>query len=204
MARAYYLEQELSKSQILELYLNLIFLGDRAYGVQVASNYYFSKNAKDLTLAESAFLAGINDGPNYYNAFSTDENDINKINELGAQLHSNFIYTYHIETEVENSFSIVLVSEDNSIITGYLYAQELVDNIDLLSIFVDKNYRYQHIGTDLINYLQEKSNNKTITLEVSNKNENAILLYKKCGFKVVGIRKKYYIDSDAIVMKWGI
>ena len=79
MARAYYLEQELSKSQILELYLNLIFLGDRAYGVQVASNYYFSKNAKDLTLAESAFLAGINDGPNYYNAFSTDENDINKI-----------------------------------------------------------------------------------------------------------------------------
>ena len=59
--------------------MNLIFLGDRAYGVQVASNYYFSKNAKDLTLAESAFLAGINDGPNYYNAFSTDENDINKI-----------------------------------------------------------------------------------------------------------------------------
>ena len=132
------------------------------------------------------------------------KNDINKINELGAQLHSNFIYTYHIETEVENSFSIVLVSEDNSIITGYLYAQELVDNIDLLSIFVDKNYRYQHIGTNLINYLQDNSNNKTITLEVSNKNENAILLYKKCGFKVVGIRKKYYIDSDAIVMKWGI
>lgn len=66
------------------------------------------------------------------------ENDINKINELGAQLHSNFIYTYHIETEVENSFSIVLVSEDNSIITGYLYAQELVDNIDLLSILLIK------------------------------------------------------------------
>ena len=53
-------------------------------------------------------------------------------------------------------------------------------------------------------YLQDNSNNKTITLEVSNKNENAILLYKKCGFKEVGIRKKYYIDSDAIVMKWGI
>ena len=34
------------------------------------------------------------------------KNDINKINELGAQLHSNFIYTYHIETEVENSFSM--------------------------------------------------------------------------------------------------
>ena len=42
MARAYYLEQELSKSQILELYLNLIFLGGKSYGVEVASNYYFS------------------------------------------------------------------------------------------------------------------------------------------------------------------
>ena len=79
MARAYYLEQELSKSQILELYLNLIFLGGKSYGVEVASNYYFSKSAKDLTLAESAFLAGINDGPNYYKPFSTDEKDIEKI-----------------------------------------------------------------------------------------------------------------------------
>ena len=79
MAIAYYLEKELSKSQILELYLNLIFLGGNCYGVEVASNYYFSKSAKDLTLAESAFLAGINDGPNYYKPFSTDEKDIEKI-----------------------------------------------------------------------------------------------------------------------------
>ena len=79
MARAYYLEKELSKSQILELYLNLIFLGGRSFGVEVASNYYFSKSAKDLSLAESAFLAGINDGPNYYKPFSTDEKDIEKI-----------------------------------------------------------------------------------------------------------------------------
>ena len=72
MARAYYLEQELSKSQILELYLNLIFLGDRAYGVEVASNYYFNKSASDLDLAESAFLAGINNTPNSYNPFNND------------------------------------------------------------------------------------------------------------------------------------
>lgn len=79
MARAYYLEKELSKTQILELYLNLIFLGGRSFGVEVASNYYFSKSAKDLSLAESAFLAGINNGPNYYYPFSTDEKDINKV-----------------------------------------------------------------------------------------------------------------------------
>lgn len=80
MARAYYLEQELkSKDRILELYLNLIFLGDNASGVEVASNYYFSKNAKDLSLIESAFLAGINDGPNYYEPFSDDDADVKRI-----------------------------------------------------------------------------------------------------------------------------
>lgn len=69
MARAYYVEQEMSKEEILELYLNLIFLGDTVYGVQKGSNYYFNKDAKDLSLAESAFLAGINHSPNTYNPF---------------------------------------------------------------------------------------------------------------------------------------
>jgi penicillin-binding protein 1A len=69
MARAYYIEQEMSKEEILELYLNLIFLGDTVYGVQKGSNYYFDKNAADLSLAECAFLAGINHSPNSYNPF---------------------------------------------------------------------------------------------------------------------------------------
>ena len=74
MARAYYIEQELSKNQILELYLNLIFLGgNNVCGVQVASNYYFSKSASDLTLAECAFLAGINHAPNNYNPFVDED-----------------------------------------------------------------------------------------------------------------------------------
>ncbi|MBE5819677.1 MAG: DUF5011 domain-containing protein [Clostridiales bacterium] len=79
MARAYYIEQDLSKDQVLELYLNLIFLGGNTYGVEVASNYYFSKSASDLTLAESAFLAGINNSPNSYSPFSTEEDDIKKV-----------------------------------------------------------------------------------------------------------------------------
>ena len=82
MARAHYIEQELSKNQILELYLNLIFLGgNNICGVEVASNYYFSKSANELTLAESAFLAGINHSPNSYNPF-VDEEDKTERMEL--------------------------------------------------------------------------------------------------------------------------
>ena len=80
MARANYMEKELSKDQILELYLNLIYMGGNTniYGVEVASNYYFSKSAKKLDLAESAFLAGINNTPNSYNPFTEDNEDVLK------------------------------------------------------------------------------------------------------------------------------
>ena len=74
-SRAYKVEQMLSKTQILELYLNEIFMGGTVYGVESAANYYFDKSADELSLAESAFLAGINHSPNYYNPFDRDDNE---------------------------------------------------------------------------------------------------------------------------------
>jgi len=96
MAKAHYIEKQLSKSQILELYLNMIFLGGNTYGVEIASTYYFNKSASELTLAESAFLAGLNHSPNAYNPFSDNEEVmqridnrtrivLNKMKELGTE-----------------------------------------------------------------------------------------------------------------------
>jgi len=76
--------------------------------------------------------------------------------------------------------------------------------MDLLSIYVDEEHRLNHIGCKLLNVLQKKCKDETITLEVSSTNIGALELYKKCGFKEVGIRKKYYKDADAIIMKWGM
>ena len=53
------MEQVLSKSQILEAYLNRSYFGQNAYGIQEAAQTYFSKDAKDLTIGESAMLAGV-------------------------------------------------------------------------------------------------------------------------------------------------
>ena len=60
---AFRLEQHLSKDQILEIYLNQIFLGHRAYGFAAASERYFGKPLKDTTLAEAAMLAGLPKAP---------------------------------------------------------------------------------------------------------------------------------------------
>ena len=69
-AKAYQIERMLSKDQILELYLNIIFVGgSNNLGVEVGAEYYFNKPASDLDLAECAFLAGINNSPNSYNPY---------------------------------------------------------------------------------------------------------------------------------------
>ena len=63
------LEHQLSKQQILELYLNYIYLGEGAYGVEAASEIYFGKSSKHLTLAEAALIAGLPQAPSRYNPF---------------------------------------------------------------------------------------------------------------------------------------
>ena len=72
--KAYQIEQVMSKDQILELYLNLIFVGGKENrGVEIGAEYYFNKSAKDLSIAECAFLAGINHSPNKYSPYKESE-----------------------------------------------------------------------------------------------------------------------------------
>ena len=66
----YKLERLLTKDQILEIYMNQIFLGNRAYGFASAAETYFGKSLKDITIAEAAMLAGLPKAPSAYNPIS--------------------------------------------------------------------------------------------------------------------------------------
>ncbi|WP_025270146.1 penicillin-binding protein 1A [Hippea sp. KM1] len=66
---AYRIEKEMSKDEILQLYLNTVYFGDGAWGVEAAARTYFDKHAKDLTISESAMLAGLVAAPSYYNPY---------------------------------------------------------------------------------------------------------------------------------------
>lgn len=70
---AYRIEKYLSKDEILFLYLNQIFFGSGAYGIQVASETYFNKDVEDLTLAEGAVLAGLPKAPSRYSPYNNFE-----------------------------------------------------------------------------------------------------------------------------------
>lgn len=73
--KAFLLENYFSKDEILEMYLNVIYVGPNIYGVQAGAKYYFDKDVSKLSLAECAYLAGINHSPNSYNPFYEDEDN---------------------------------------------------------------------------------------------------------------------------------
>ena len=80
------LERRYSKNDILEMYLNTIYFGEGAFGIQDAAQRYFSKDAKNLTLAESAMLAGIIQAPSAYSPISGNKNAAIKRKNLVLEL----------------------------------------------------------------------------------------------------------------------
>lgn len=73
MVLAMRMERVFSKEQILEIYINQMYLGAGAYGVQEASRIYFGKNAIDMNVAEAAMIAGLFQAPSAYNPFDNFE-----------------------------------------------------------------------------------------------------------------------------------
>ena len=80
------LEMFYTKEEILTGYLHAIYYGHGAYGIEEASKLYFNKHANELTLAESAMLAGIPKGPTYYSPFNDEERAINRQKNILTQM----------------------------------------------------------------------------------------------------------------------
>lgn len=81
------IEKTLTKDQILELYLNQIYLGQRSYGFAAASQVYFGKPLNKLTLAESALLAGLPKAPSGYNPFTNPKHASERQREVLRDMH---------------------------------------------------------------------------------------------------------------------
>ncbi len=80
------IERRFTKQQIFELYANQIYLGRGTYGFEAGAGYYFSKHAKDLTLAEAAMLAGLPKGPEYYSPVRFPERALRRRNLVLSEM----------------------------------------------------------------------------------------------------------------------
>lgn len=81
------IDQELPKEKILELYLNKIYLGNRAYGVGAAAQIYYGKNLNELSIAELAMIAGLPQAPSAHNPITNPKAALNRRNHVLARLY---------------------------------------------------------------------------------------------------------------------
>lgn len=127
------LEKQYTKQEILEMYLNQIYFGQGAYGVQAAAKTYFNKNVEELTLAECALLAGIPKSPNYYSPFNNLQAAKERRNTVLEQMVKYHFINVSEERDAKNS-EIVLAPANRP--------EELKDAADFINyvtqLMVDK------------------------------------------------------------------
>ena len=109
-AKAYQVERMISKDQILELYLNILFVGsNNLHGVELGARYYFNKSAKDLDLAECAFMAGINSSPNSYDPYDTTKDNSEKIKDKTKVVLNKMKELGYIENQADYDTAVAKV-----------------------------------------------------------------------------------------------
>lgn len=108
------IENELTKEQILELYLNHVYLGHGAYGIQSASKLYFGKDIKDITLAEAAVLAGLPQAPTRYSPYvSYKSARTRQAYVLGRMVALNFISQKQADAAIASPLLVVASPDPN-------------------------------------------------------------------------------------------
>lgn len=107
--------------------------------------------------------------------------------------------------EFENSNSLVKVAEINGELVGFLILRIIQDEAEVLYLAVKPSHRGKGIATELLRSALRgiKGSVKSCFLEVRVSNTTAINLYKKLNFKVIGVRKSYYLkpEEDALLMR---
>lgn len=148
-----HLERNYSKDEILEKYLNTIYYGHSAYGIEAAAQVYFGKSADELTLAEASLLAGLPRGPQLYSPF---------IDEAAAALRQKTVLNqmvtagYISEEEKEGAIKEALIFREPSSEEKYTYFIDHVINIELARHFGNDYSMIYRSGLNIYTTLDPK------------------------------------------------
>ncbi|MBQ8545872.1 MAG: PBP1A family penicillin-binding protein [Clostridia bacterium] len=108
--RAVNLETKLSKNEILELYLNVVYLSQNCYGVGTGAEVYFGKDVSELSLSECAVLASIVKSPTKYDPYKNEENNIERRNVVLKEMLNQGMIT---DSEYQNALEEQIIINDN-------------------------------------------------------------------------------------------
>lgn len=151
------IEQELSKQEILELYLNKIYLGNRAYGVAAAANIYYGKSLDELSIAQIAMIGGLPKAPSRYNPVVNPERALSRRNYVLSRMRAlNFITAE--EYESERQMAVTAERQLSRVEVQAPYVNEMV-RAEIVQQFGEDAYsRGLNVYTTIKNKLQLAAN----------------------------------------------
>ena len=175
MALAWQLERKYSKEEILDLYLNTVYFGSNAYGVQAAAKTYFDKEPADLTLAEAALIAGLPQAPTGYSPRKHLDRALQRRNLVIERMESNGFITedeadaalltpielapYSPYTQVQEPYVVAYVRKqlidmfgEEKVFQGGLHVETTIDPV------------YQKLATDAISSTLDKPGDPSAAL----------------------------------------
>lgn len=229
IVRAYQIEREMSKDQILEAYLNTIPLGGGAknvYGVKVAARYYFDKAPAELTIEEAAYIAGINHAPNTYNPFKENPN-IEKIktrtqtvlDEMREQGKIDETQYNEAKQKVEQglNFKEGVITNNNSltqneelavkqVIKDYAESKDLSNDVAEKKIkgggyriYITENAEIQRILDDTYNNSTDWMKTKQVTRTDSEGNSTKVTVQIQSAMVIIDHKTGYVVASRGVL-----
>lgn len=156
------IESEFSKQTIMELYLNKIFLGHRAYGISAASQVYYDKKLEELTLAQAAMIAGLPKAPSKYNPVSNPERSLIRRDHILSRM---YILGFIDEAEYDEARQEPVTAELHKArnVADAQYVAEMV-RAELFDIYGDEIYSSGFkVYTTIDSELQVEANNAVRT-----------------------------------------
>lgn len=172
------LEKKYTKDQILEIYLNTIYFGKGAYGIQNASKTYFNKDCSQLSLNESCILASIIKAPSLYSPYTNYDALINRKNLL-----LNILYKEGVISKTEYDYSLSEKITFNNTSDNYLddyisLVNEQLDDVLLLSPYQKQNVKvYTYLDAKIQKQIADNVEDYNYKQIVINSKNNGVIAY---------------------------
>ena len=160
------LEKQYSKQDIMEYYVNTCFYGNNCYGIETASLYYFDKDAKDLSLQESAFFVGISNNASYYNPRNRLEDCMRRYKiVLGEMLEEGYITEDEYNKSVNYTFNFAYTREQRG---KESYQVSYAIHCATLNLMDKEGFEFQYLFKNADEYNAYREKYSTRYSELSN------------------------------------
>ncbi|MGY3778162.1 transglycosylase domain-containing protein [Isobaculum melis] len=184
------LEREYSKDQIFEFYINKVYLGNGVYGMETASQYYFGKPLTDISIAQTAFIAGLPQSPNEYDPYTNPELATTRRNQvLNAMVENDKLSQADADTAKNEDIQTGLIdhSQDASdTLVNDAYIQQVIAEVEAsghdiytegLTVHTNLDVKAQQAVFDILNsdeYVDYKTDNIQAGVSMVDVNDGAV------------------------------